>query len=185
MMVAARKKAEQAEIRAAVLTCNTWFAEDWCRYFTEVLGLGEESIWDKMREIVGALQRHRRVAVKAGNGTSKTFTAAAIANCFSDIYGPSCTVVTTAPTAKHLEDVLWGEIKNQRANAKIRYGGDVTGLDITRKGSPKWIFTGLTVRPDNVTQQAAASRATTTTTSLSFLTRRAVSPRRYGLRRNG
>lgn len=130
--------------------------KDWTRYFVDVLGEPEEFVWDKMREIITALQAHRRVAVKAGNSVSKTFTAAGLANCFNDIYGPNSSVITTAPTSKHLEDVLWGEIKNQRINAKVPLGGEITQLNISRKNHPKWIFTGLTVRPDNITQQAAA-----------------------------
>jgi hypothetical protein len=135
---------------------RAYLRADWSRYFIDVLGIPEEHVWSKMREIITALQTHRRVAVKAGNGVSKTFTAAGIANCFSDIYGPDCGVITTAPTSKHLEDILWGEIKNQRNNAIIPLGGDITQLDVTRKGYPKWTFTGLTVRSDNITQQAAA-----------------------------
>ena len=129
---------------------------DWVNYFTDCLGCPDEYIWPKMREVISALQTHRRVAVKAGNAVSKTFTAAGIANCFSDIYGPDCSVITTAPTSKHLEDVLWGEIKNQRSKAKVKWDCDVTAIDIKRRGYAKWVFTGLTVRPDTITQQAAA-----------------------------
>jgi hypothetical protein len=138
------------------LPINDYLREDWTRYFVDVLGIPEQHVWSKMREIIAALKKHRRVAVKAGNGVSKSYTAAGIANCFSDVYGPSCSVITTAPTAKHLEDVLWAEIADQRNKAVVPLGGEITTLNVTRKGNPKWIFTGLTVRPDNITQQAAA-----------------------------
>jgi hypothetical protein len=64
--------------------------------------------WSKQVEILKALRRHKRVAVRSCHGVGKTATAAtAVLDFMTE--GP-CRVITTAPTWSQVEQLLWREI---------------------------------------------------------------------------
>lgn len=64
--------------------------------------------WSKQREILKALRKHKRVAVRSCHGVGKTATAAtAVLDFMTE--GP-CRVITTAPTWSQVEQLLWREI---------------------------------------------------------------------------
>ena len=123
-------------------------------FFTELLGIKEEYLWDKMLEVMHSVRDNERTSVKAGHGVSKSFSAARLALWFLYAYGPRCTVVTTAPTYKQVVDVLWREIADAHATATCKLPGNITSdkLDI----DSRWFATGFTTRADTVTQQATA-----------------------------
>ena len=123
-------------------------------FFTEILGIPPEYIWDKMLEVVHSVRDHERTAVKAGNGVSKSYTAARIALQFLYAYGPRCSVITTATTNNQVENILWREIADAHGSAKCRLPGEVTStkLDI----DPRWFAIGFATRADTVTKQATA-----------------------------
>ena len=77
-------------------------------------------LWDTQVEILHALARHRRVAVKACHASSKTFTAA-IATLWWLTRYPDGVVLTTAPTWRQVERQLWAEIQKAVAGARIAY----------------------------------------------------------------
>jgi hypothetical protein len=66
--------------------------------------------WGKQEEILAAVRDHSRVAVRSCNGSGKTYIAAYAVlwwlMCFDDAL-----VITTAPTAHQVRDVLWREIR--------------------------------------------------------------------------
>lgn len=66
--------------------------------------------WSKQVEILEAVRDHSRVAVRSCNGSGKTYIAAHAVlwwlMCF-----PDALVITTAPTAHQVRDVLWREIR--------------------------------------------------------------------------
>ena len=68
------------------------------------------SLWQKQEQVLSAVRDHRRVAVKAGNGLGKGFTAAVAVHWFLYSHKPA-TVLTTAPTARQVRHVLWREIR--------------------------------------------------------------------------
>ena len=68
-------------------------------------------LWSKQREIIEALSKERRVAVRSCNGSGKTYTAAAVAIWWLMVH-ESATVITTAPTARQVRQTLWREIRN-------------------------------------------------------------------------
>jgi hypothetical protein len=84
---------------------------DPCDYATKVLKVG----WtDKQKEIARALlSPPYKVLVKASHGVGKTFLAASLVNYWYDSFDPSA-VITTAPTARDVRDLLWREVRLQR-----------------------------------------------------------------------
>lgn len=85
------------------------------RFAREVLG---SRWWKGQIEIANLLSQHRRVAVKAANGVGKTYLAADIVLWFLYCHRPSV-VLTTAPTWRQVESLLWEEIHRRfrRVNA--------------------------------------------------------------------
>jgi hypothetical protein len=70
--------------------------------------------WSRQQEIAEALLKYRRVLVKASHSVGKSHVAAGLVNWFYDCYCPSITL-TTAPTLNQVVDVLWREVRIQRA----------------------------------------------------------------------
>jgi phage terminase large subunit len=68
------------------------------------------TLWEKQGEILEALARHPQVAVKSGHGVGKSFLAACAAHWFLYCFSPSL-VLTTAPSRRQVEKVLWKEIR--------------------------------------------------------------------------
>ncbi len=96
-------------------------------------------------------------AVKAGHGVSKSFTLSGLALWFLYSFPPA-TVVSTAPTQSQIEGILWREIRQHHAKARIPLGGHLTTtkLDLQPESGLKWFATGFSCRPDTVTQEATA-----------------------------
>jgi phage terminase large subunit len=101
-------------------------------------------LWSKQREILSALVKHRRVAVRSGHGLGKSFTAA-----IATMYLAFCwhaLGVTTAPTFRQVERVLWGEIHYlyNQAGGQAKLGGILkkTALEL----GDKWFVEGISVR---------------------------------------
>lgn len=84
-----------------------------------VLGV---DLWPTQQEILWAIARHRRVAVKACHASGKTY-AIAVAVLWWIINHPDGIAVTTAPTWVQVEKLIWGEIRQlilrARATGKI------------------------------------------------------------------
>ncbi len=88
-------------------------------------------LWSKQEEVLKAVRDNRRVAVKAGNGLGKGFTAAVAVLWFLSCHAPAI-VLTTAPTARQVRHVLWREIGRLHGNAARPLGGNMfsTRLEI-------------------------------------------------------
>ncbi len=78
------------------------------RFVTETL---KAKPWKKQRLIVRAIAEHNRVAVKACNGSGKTFIAAH-AIIWWLMVNKNAAVITTAPTDRQVRQALWREIRN-------------------------------------------------------------------------
>ena len=66
-------------------------------------------LWSKQREVLSAITEHRRVAVKAGNGLGKGFSAAVAVLWFLHTHDPAI-VLITAPTFRQVRYILWRQI---------------------------------------------------------------------------
>ena len=85
----------------------------------EYLGV---KLWSKQGEVLRAVRDYRRVAVKAGNGLGKGFTAAVAVLWFVRAFKPAV-VLTTAPTERQVRHVLWREIRRLHRNSVYALGG--------------------------------------------------------------
>ena len=79
-------------------------------------------LWSKQEETLNAIRDYRRVAVKAGNGVGKGFTAAVAVLWFICSHNPAI-VLTTAPTGRQVRHVLWREIRGLHENSALGLGG--------------------------------------------------------------
>jgi len=77
--------------------------------------------WYKQKEIANALIKHKRVFVKASHGVGKTHVMAGLVLWFYHSFRP-CVILTTAPTAAQVEEVLWKEIRVQAKAANLTGG---------------------------------------------------------------
>lgn len=104
----------------------------------EVLGA---ELWGKQREIIESVRDNAQTAVPACHASGKSHVAARIVLQFLFAY-PDSKVITTAPTARQVEAVLWAEIAAAHANAKVPLGGE---MQLTRlRLGPEWWAIGIT-----------------------------------------
>jgi len=89
-------------------------------FVTEVLGITPEPY---QAEVLNAIVHHDRIAVHTGHGVGKTACASWIVIWFTFCWGP-CKVVTTAPSWRQVEDLLWAEVHKwiRRARLEERLG---------------------------------------------------------------
>ena len=109
------------------------------------LAFGDE-LWGKEQQITNSVRDHKYTVVRSCHGSGKSFTAARIALWFLHSF-PNSKVITTAPTFRQVEDILWREIRSARTRSRIQLGGKVnnTSIDI----SEQWFAMGLsTDEPD-------------------------------------
>ena len=102
--------------------------------------------WDMQVDILEAVFKYPEVAVKSCHGTGKSFNAARIALAYL-LTHPGSIVVTTAPTWRQVEDVLWRELRSAYNKAYFELGGHLTktGLEF----DDDWYAIGLsTTEPD-------------------------------------
>ena len=96
--------------------------------------------WSGMRMIIDNVWKHRRVSVRACHGISKTFTGAAVAVTFLNMF-PGSIVITTAPTNKLVEKLLWKEIGAIYQKHGDRLLGRQTQMSV--KVGPQWFMFGF------------------------------------------
>lgn len=114
-----------------------WFVEN-------IIGMTE--LWEKQAEIMRSVRDNSRTVVRSCNGAGKTFTTANVVAWFLTTH-PNSIVVSTAPTARQVKELLWAEINNIYANSKYPLGGRCLNLSWTL--GEKWYALGLsTNEPD-------------------------------------
>ena len=98
------------------------------------------ALWKLQREIVQSVFTNPRTSVRSCTGSGKSYIAARIALAFLCNYKPS-TVITTAPTFRQVESILWREIATAYGRAKFPLGGNLiaTRLEMTEN----WFAMGL------------------------------------------
>ena len=68
-------------------------------------------LWSGMRLVIDSVWNNKRTSVRACHGVSKTMVAASIAVAFFNLY-KNAIVITTAPTNRQVELLLWKEIRS-------------------------------------------------------------------------
>lgn len=90
-----------------IATDPAWFIQHW---------LGAD-LWAKQIEIAEAVRDHRRVAVKSCHASGKSYLAARIAIWHLHAHQPAI-LISTAPTARQVVNVLWREIGTAFASTR-------------------------------------------------------------------
>ena len=102
--------------------------------------LGGEQPWDRQKEIMLSVRDNERTAVPSGFAVGKTWVAARIGLWFLFSF-PRSLVITTAPTWRQVENVLWAEIRHQHLTSKILLGADILRTQI--KIADNWFAIGI------------------------------------------
>lgn len=84
---------------------------------------------DDQLDVIYAVRDHPKVSVRSGNGVGKTAVAARIVLAFLYSHYPGL-VITTAPTVRQVEKLLWGEIRLTHKNSLINLGGELLTTEI-------------------------------------------------------
>ena len=114
-------------------------------FFSEHV-IGGEQPWEKQIEIMLSVRDNPRTAVPSGFSVGKTWIAGRTALWFLYSF-PNSLVVTTAPTARQVEHILWAEIRRQHHQSVTPLGGEI--LKAMIKISDDWFAIGLsTDEPD-------------------------------------
>jgi len=97
-------------------------------------------LWEKQFEIAESVNDNRYTSVASCHGAGKSYIAAQIAIAFLHCYAPSV-VITTAPTARQVQHVLWREINRAYRDARIPLLGRclTTRIEI----APEWYALGF------------------------------------------
>lgn len=107
-------------------------------FFEDVLGV--DTLEDYQRNVIRKIAEHDRVLVRSSHSTGKTWLMGRIALWFYSCFDNSL-VITTAPTWKQVENLLWGEIREAFKNSKMPLGGTLLNTKLTK--SDKWFCLGL------------------------------------------
>lgn len=97
-------------------------------------------LWLKQKAIAQSTFYYPRTTVRSCESSGKTFGAAGIVLTF--LYNfPPATVITTAPTNRQVEDILWREIRQAFAGSRMALEGNLTrkALEI----SEDWFAVGF------------------------------------------
>jgi phage terminase large subunit len=100
----------------------------------------QEELWSKQREICNSIRDNRYTTVKSCFDSGKSFIASRIVNWFLTSF-PNSKVITTAPTFRQVQDILWREVRAARAKAIVDLGGQ-TNLTSINLGE-NWFAVGL------------------------------------------
>jgi len=113
------------------------YQNDPVAFLRDILGVEP---WSKQEEIIKSVRDNANTCVASGHGVGKTFISACTALWFlCTHYGSR--VITTAPTNRQVESILWAEIWSLYKNAKVPLGGRLlkTSLNLEEK----WFALGL------------------------------------------
>jgi len=80
--------------------------------------------WSKQREILNSVRDNPRTAVRSCHGIGKSFTAGQVILWF--LYNfPNAIVLSTAPTWRQVEKLVWKEVRASYKRAKVPLGGHI------------------------------------------------------------
>lgn len=91
-------------------------------YFTEKIL--NKKLWPIQAEILKSVRDNMRTAVRSCHGIGKTFTAAMCILWFLYTH-PKAIVLSTAPTWRQVEKLIWKEIRSAYREAVIPLGGNL------------------------------------------------------------
>ena len=102
-----------------------------------VLGV---DLWDKQVQIIESIRDNANTCVASGHGVGKTFISAVATLWFLCTHDQS-RIITTAPTNRQVEAILWAEIWHLYKHARFPLGGKLLKTSLTIE--EKWFALGL------------------------------------------
>lgn len=104
----------------------------------------KDGLWEKQEEIISSVFEHTYTAVRSGHSIGKTFASALCVLAFLCTQIPS-KVITTAPTFKQVEKILWRDVRRLWQMRKSGGPKGITGrlLNIELKLDEDWFALGL------------------------------------------
>lgn len=118
------------------------------RYFIEeILG---ETLDAQQIPLVEEFPYHRKIAVKSGHSGGKDFLAARLALWYKIVHQPSI-VVTTGPTDRQVQHIVWGEIRAAYRKSRYPLGGYLMPIESLLRDpeNEKNYMIGFTARDDS------------------------------------
>jgi phage terminase large subunit len=101
-------------------------------------------------QIFDSVHKNIRTAVKSCHDSGKSYTASRLAGQYLATH-PESIVLTTAPTFRQVENVIWREIRGMYHKAIRPLGGDEP-LKTRWEYSPNWYAIGISSRDSNAIQ---------------------------------
>ena len=122
------------------------YRSDPVRYFKEHLGVkvwwdGEIALLEGIRKAL--FEKIKKVVVHSGHALGKDWACGGLVHYFLEVWGP-CVVVTTAPTDRQVQKIMWGEVSTHYNNALIKPPGELLTQEI--KIGPDWYAIGFTTK---------------------------------------
>ena len=112
-------------------------------FFDDWLGLPKTSFTEDQIKIVDAIRMNKRVAVTSGNGTGKSFLAAAIGLWFGFCHFDAKVIITSAVFSQ-IEHGIFPEMRKMHAAARRPLGGKVLTTKIEPDPKvPTWQIIGM------------------------------------------
>ena len=104
--------------------------------------------WEKQQEILESCFKCQRTTVASCNASGKSYNVARIALAFLYAY-PNSIVVTTAPTFRQVDNVIWRELRGAHEQSKVPLGGKLNQTEL-ELGNNWYAFGVASDKPDNV-----------------------------------
>jgi len=144
-------KSQPATKKVAKRLLESSLPSDPVEFAEKALGI---RLWQKQEEIIETVKENRFTVVEAGHGVGKSFAAAALACWWLSVHENSV-LITTAPTANLVQNILWRRIRGLHRGARIALPGRVLETPRWEIG-PEWFGIGLSPRKDQKTQDFTA-----------------------------
>lgn len=107
------------------------------------------TLWDHQEQILNAVRDHPKVAWRSCHGIGKTYVCARLVMWWLFSF-PYSIVITTAPTWRQVEDLLWKEIRSCYHNSAVDLGGQLapSAAQLAIDGK-EWVAIGLSTNDSN------------------------------------
>jgi len=121
--------------------------------------LGVTTLWRAQVEVLESLRDNQRTCVAAAHDVGKTYLASCVMWWWALAFQPS-KVITTAPTQRQVEQLLWSEIRSRHAQMEQLHGRTGIPAPLTtewymdRDEEPDWFGVGFATRADDATTHA-------------------------------
>lgn len=131
---------DAADLITALQTKPRFFVE-------EVLG---DSIWSGQEQIMESVRDHAETCARSCHGIGKTFVGSRTALWFLNAFENSI-VITTAPTFRQVEKMMWKEMRDAMNKSKVRLAGKMLKTPNLRIDE-KWYAVGLSTKDGDAFQ---------------------------------